>query len=140
MLSLNRHAALREATRCRVCVYGQVQFVGFRPAVYRWAVAQRLGGCVYNDSHGVVIEVEGPSKSVENFLQGLDHAMPRLARIDRLHHETIPPRGDTVFVITPSCTVTHADAAVTVDTAVCDACLREMRWPVDRRHRHALIN
>ena len=45
--------------RARFVVTGTVQGVGFRPFVYRIAVRERLGGFVWNDSHGVTIEVEG---------------------------------------------------------------------------------
>ena len=44
--------------RRRVRVAGTVQGVGFRPWVYRLAVARRLAGYVLNDSRGVVIEIE----------------------------------------------------------------------------------
>ncbi|MEM7624076.1 MAG: carbamoyltransferase HypF [Planctomycetota bacterium] len=140
MLSPIRHPASIEAVRYHVRVRGQVQGVGFRPAVYRWAAAQGLTGCVYNDTHGAVVEVEGPAERVEAFLRGLAGAMPRLVRIDYLHHQAVPIRGDTAFIITPSRDSVVADAAVTVDTAVCDACLHEMRSPQNRRHGHALIN
>ena len=45
--------------RARVRVTGTVQGVGFRPYVYRLAGELSLGGFVLNDTHGVLIEVEG---------------------------------------------------------------------------------
>ncbi|MEZ5578452.1 MAG: acylphosphatase [Candidatus Competibacteraceae bacterium] len=46
--------------RRAIQISGQVQGVGFRPFVYRLAVARRLSGFVRNDGAGVTIEIQGP--------------------------------------------------------------------------------
>jgi hydrogenase maturation protein HypF len=46
-------------TRLRIRVAGIVQGVGFRPCVYALVTRLRIGGCVSNDSQGVLIEAEG---------------------------------------------------------------------------------
>ena len=51
-------------TRTRLRVTGTVQGVGFRPFVYRHAVALGLRGFVRNDSAGVLIEVEGDADGI----------------------------------------------------------------------------
>ena len=56
--------AAAATTRERLRVTGTVQGVGFRPFVYRHAVALGLAGYVLNDSAGVLIEVEGPAERV----------------------------------------------------------------------------
>ena len=48
--------------RLRVEIHGAVQGVGFRPFVYRLATELGLAGWVLNDTAGVFIEVEGPSR------------------------------------------------------------------------------
>ena len=49
--------------RTRLRVTGTVQGVGFRPFVYRHAVALGLSGTVCNDSAGVLIDVEGDAEA-----------------------------------------------------------------------------
>ena len=49
--------------RCQLRVTGTVQGVGFRPFVYRQAIALGLAGFVRNDSAGVLIEVEGHTQA-----------------------------------------------------------------------------
>ncbi|HEY2651640.1 MAG TPA: acylphosphatase, partial [Solirubrobacteraceae bacterium] len=66
------------ARRSRVRVTGTVQGVGFRPYVYRLAGELGLGGYVLNDSHGVLLEVEGNGEAVEQFLARLGPDAPPL--------------------------------------------------------------
>ncbi len=55
-------------------------------------------------------------------------------------HEDIPALGATAFEILPSLTAGPTEAQVTPDTATCEACLRELLDPGDRRHRYPFIN
>ena len=68
--------------RWRLSVRGQVQGVGFRPQVYRTALALQLTGFVRNDGDGVTIEVEG-ARSGE-FAAALRADLPPL-EIGRAH-------------------------------------------------------
>ena len=62
-------AAVSEPSRVRrrVVVRGVVQGVGFRPHVYSLARRLDLAGAVWNDSRGVVVEVEGRPLDVAAF-------------------------------------------------------------------------
>ena len=53
-------------------VTGTVQGVGFRPFVFRHAVALGLVGFVRNDSSGVLIEVEGAEAEVAELCRLLE--------------------------------------------------------------------
>jgi hydrogenase maturation protein HypF len=72
-MSAHAHAGVevRVARRARARVEGTVQGVGFRPYVYRLADAHGLAGFVLNDTHGVLLEVEGSAGDVAGFLMRL---------------------------------------------------------------------
>ncbi len=68
---------------------GIVQGVGFRPFVYGLATRLDLKGWVLNTSSGVVIEVEGASSTLEEFLQDLVRKAPPLSRIEQIESHPI---------------------------------------------------
>src|SRR5262249_46044190 len=85
--------------RLRVTVRGLVQGVGFRPFVYRRAVGHRLAGWVVNGREGVVIELEGPSSSLDSFLDGFAEAAPPNASIEAIDVRPAPVVGGARFRI-----------------------------------------
>ena len=122
-------------------VTGTVQGVGFRPFVYRHAVALGLAGYVLNDSAGVLIEVEGPSERVAELARRLVDDAPPLARVAGVVAERIQPCGtDAGFRIVESRDAGSADVPISIDTTVCDDCLTEVDDPSDRRHGYAFTN
>jgi hydrogenase maturation protein HypF len=126
--------------RARVRVNGTVQGVGFRPYVYRLAGELSLGGFVLNDSHGVLIEVEGSAATVAEFLSRLGPEAPPLAALERVVVDERAPVGDSAFVIRASPAGGVPDAPVACDTAPCTDCLRELGDRSDRRFRYPFIN
>jgi len=127
--------------RVRLEITGQVQGVGFRPYVYRLAVQAGLAGWVLNGPGGVVIEAQGPAGAVDGFTRRLPSELPALARIASLRSAPAAVRAaERGFEIRPSEGGELADAQVTVDTATCPDCLREMNAPADRRRRYPFIN
>lgn len=130
-----------EMQRRRIIVQGIVQGVGFRPFVYAQAHAYHLAGFVYNDSGGVTIEVEGTSQALGQFVKALCHDAPPLARIDRIHADPLPVRGETHFDILHSQeNGKDRHAFISPDAALCSDCLRELFDPTDRRYRYPFIN
>ena len=127
-------------TRVRVRVTGAVQGVGFRPYVYRLAGELGLGGFVFNDPAGVVIEAEGAESAVGRLLARLAAEAPPLARLERVVSEPRPPVGERGFRIAASPRGGTPDVAITPDTATCEACRRELFDPGDRRFRYPFIN
>ena len=125
--------------RTRVNVVGLVQGVGFRPFVWREAVARGLGGFVGNDADGVVLEVEGPPDRVSALVTALS-SPPPLARVDGVSCTPLPVVGDTAFVIRDSDLTGARRALVSPDTATCADCLRELHDPADRRYLHPFVN
>ncbi|MBU8921461.1 MAG: carbamoyltransferase HypF [Bacteroidales bacterium] len=126
--------------RLRLVVRGRVQGVGFRPAVYRFANEAGVSGSVLNTGSGVVIEIEGDGRSIEEFGRLLIEEAPPLARIDSIEPERIAVTGCSGFVIAESKGGTSRDALFPVDTAVCEDCLRELADPSDPRFRYPFIN
>lgn len=123
----------------RVTVRGIVQGVGFRPFVYNLASRLGLGGTVRNVSHGVEIELEGAPAAVDEFLEHLGADAPRLAHIDDVHVVDIEPRGRCGFEIQGS-REGEGFVPISPDIATCDACLREILDPGDRRFGYPFTN
>lgn len=126
--------------RLRIRVYGIVQGVGFRPFVYKEAVALELAGFVCNDANGVIIEAEGPKERLETLTKRLVSHAPLLARIDHIETKKIAKRGEKRFQICKTLQGGVCHTAISPDIAVCDACLAQMRNPADRRYEYYLIN
>jgi hydrogenase maturation protein HypF len=126
--------------RCAIRVRGAVQGVGFRPTVYRLARTAGLAGLVRNDGAGVWIEVEGPAHAVLRFPDAVRAGAPPLARIDALEVTRLAPRGDRGFRVERTGDGAETGATIPADAATCDACLRELFDPADRRHRYPFIN
>ena len=128
-------------TRTLLRVTGTVQGVGFRPFVYRHAVALGLAGSVRNDSAGVLIDVEGEPERIAELTRVLTEEAPPLARIATVTWEHAVPRGERDgFSIVESDASGTPSVPVSVDTATCDDCLAEIDDPADRRYRYPFTN
>lgn len=132
--------AKRTIERRCIHVQGIVQGVGFRPFVYGQALHRQLAGFVLNDSQGVTIEVEGALDALEDFQDALQRDAPPLARIDSIAVQVIPTCGGGRFVIAHSQASHERLALISADTAACDACVRELFDPADRRYGYPFIN
>lgn len=119
---------------------GTVQGVGYRPFVYRRAVALGLSGWVGNDSRGVVLEVEGPREALDALLLALRQEAPVLAIVDDVEAVAVPVRGDAGFVVVASTAGDGTDVHVSTDVAPCPSCRAEMLDPTDRRAGYPFIN
>ncbi|MBV8959374.1 MAG: carbamoyltransferase HypF, partial [Actinobacteria bacterium] len=126
--------------RVRLRVTGTVQGVGFRPFVYRHAVALGLSGSVCNDSGGVLIEAEGPALQISELQRLLTDHPPPLARVYAVVAQPLPLVDETGFLIVESVDDGASDVPVSVDTATCDDCLTELFDPANRRHRYPFVN
>jgi len=120
-------------------IKGVVQGVGFRPFVYGLATDLNLKGWVLNTSSGVVIEVEGPSSSLDEFLHDLVRKAPPLSRIEQIESQPIHQNRYARFEIHES----KAEAGyvlISPDIATCKACLGDLFNPDDRRYRYPFTN
>lgn len=125
---------------CRVRVRGTVQGVGYRPFVYRTALALDVGGWVLNDSEGVAIHAEGADERIHAFVSRLRHAAPPGATIASVDVEPAAPIGFPTFTIRASPQWGPPVTRISADLPTCEACLRELADPDDRRHGYPYIN
>ncbi|MFI9152485.1 carbamoyltransferase HypF [Streptomyces sp. NPDC053367] len=125
-------------------VEGVVQGVGFRPFVYRTATALGLSGWVANVDGRVEGDVCGPAPVIEEFAARLRDDAPALARVRQVELTGSDGRavyGDG-FDVRRSAPGSRGPCVreVPPDAAICDACLRELRDPADRRYRYPFVN
>lgn len=125
----------------QVSFAGVVQGVGFRPALYRAAVALGIDGTVANNPAGVTAVVKGDDAAVEALVSRLRRELPPIARIDNIKVcDVTSPVGVTGFHILPSGHEKSADTTrISPDVAICPECLQDiMRQP--RRKGYFLTN
>ncbi|MGW6268425.1 MULTISPECIES: carbamoyltransferase HypF [unclassified Streptomyces] len=135
-----------ERSTFRFEVFGTVQGVGFRPFVHRLATRLGLDGWAANAEGRVVGEVAGSPDAVEEFTAGLRTETPALAQVRQVcvtpAREPAPPpaSGFTIRRSDVGHAVAHGPREIPPDAAICQACLRELLDPTDRRFRHPFIN
>ncbi len=125
--------------RLRVQIRGAVQGVGFRPFVYRLASDLGLHGWVVNSSSGVIIEVEGTSGVLDEFLLRVARECPPRAIVHGLESACLEPVGFSGFEIRESAGG-EKTALVLPDIATCADCLAEVFDPANRRYRYPFTN
>jgi hydrogenase maturation protein HypF len=121
-------------------VRGIVQGVGFRPFAYRLAHRFGLTGWVKNGTEGVEIHVEGARADVDAFTRALATEAPPAARVASTDVRDVPAASYASFDIRESEAQGSPTVRISPDLATCDACLRELFDPNDRRYRYPYIN
>lgn len=128
------------ASACSIRVRGVVQGVGFRPYVYRLARANALAGWVLNGEEGVEIYLEGAEPGLHSFVEELKMQPPPAANIAEIEVRSATPVGLNDFTIRESHNQHQPTVRISPDLTVCDACLKELFDPRDRRYRYPYIN
>ena len=128
------------ASACSIRVRGVVQGVGFRPFVYRLARANTLAGWVLNGEEGVEIFLEGAEPGLQAFVQDLKTQPPPAASIAEIEVHAAAPVGLSEFTIRKSQRRERPTVRISPDLPVCDACLKELFDPADRRYWYPYIN
>ncbi len=126
---------------CYWLLGGQVQGVGFRPFVYRLALAHRLSGWTRNLGGEVEILAQGRAESLRAFGHALLENAPPLARPVIHQHQSCPPQAELAgFEILASDAGQQPRIHLPPDYFICDDCLAELRDPSDRRFGYPFIN
>ena len=128
------------ASACSIRVRGVVQGVGFRPYVYRLARANTLAGWVLNGEEGVEIYLEGAERGLQAFVHKLKSQPPPAASIAEIEIRSAFPAGLREFTIRESQHQHRPTVRIAPDLPVCDACLKELFDPGDRRYWYPYIN
>jgi hydrogenase maturation protein HypF len=128
-------------TRAQILVRGIVQGVGFRPFVYSNASRNALTGRVRNNASGVLIDVEGNSADIEQFVREIEANPPPLSLIESIEcRDNLDPVDYADFLILESASEGEKLLPVSADVATCSDCLQELFDVHDRRHRYPFIN
>ena len=126
--------------RVRMEFEGIVQGVGFRPFLHQQADALGLTGWVLNSSAGVLLELEGETEHIDEYVRRVCEEGPPLSRVLTVRRRDLPTLGFSGFTIKPSLTDPNELTLLCPDVALCPDCLRELRNPVDRRYHYPFIN
>ncbi len=126
--------------RKRLEIKGIVQGVGFRPFIYRLAKNHKLKGFVFNNTKGVIVDLEGSHSNIETVLRKIKDQSPPLAQIKGIESKKLPIKGYKDFVIKYSRKEEEKITLVSPDIATCDSCSRELLDPSDRRYKYPFIN
>src|ERR1019366_6924823 len=126
--------------RLRAVIRGAVQGVGFRPFVHRLATELKLAGWVSNSNEGVVLEVEGSSAGLRQFLVRLGSEKPPLAVIHSLEPVFLDSVGLSGFSIRESGDSGAKTTIIQPDIATCADCLQEISHPQNRRYQYPFTN
>ena len=128
-----------DSSALRLHVHGVVQGVGFRPFVHRLASRHALAGWVRNRENGVEIVVAGDPEALNAFVRELRAEAPPLADIAGIDASPGDAYGATSFTIVTSTETSHDRQAVAPDVTTCDACVRELNDPANRRYHYPFI-
>ena len=120
-------------------VTGIVQGIGFRPFVSKLAHELGIVGTVRNDTNGVEIHIQGVDADCQLFVERLQSDLPMHGRIDTLQMEPTELQDLDDFTIILSQGV-KGNAFIGADMAPCEACLRDIQDPENRRFHYGFTN
>ncbi len=123
-----------------ITVLGMVQGIGFRPFVARLAEQLGVAGTVCNSGGIVKIIASATAEAVDSFVHRLRSQCPPGAQIFDVRQTPVPNGNFSGFHIIESESALTGAPILPADLPVCEACLKEMNDPSNRRHRYAFIS
>lgn len=129
----------------QIRVTGVVQGVGFRPFVYHLAKTLGLTGTVINDQQGVLVTLNAKPQQLSEFITALQRNPPTLADIQSItvNQQSTHDVGYQDFQILATHPIIEPSQPATflpIDAHICQACLKELHSPQDRRFGYPFIN
>ncbi|MGK7930611.1 MAG: carbamoyltransferase HypF [Microcystaceae cyanobacterium] len=125
--------------RLKITIKGAVQGVGFRPFIYCLATELSLTGWVNNTASGVTIEVEGNPSTLNLLIQRIKAEKPSAAYIQSLETQALNLYNYQSFEIRSSLDG-DKNTIILPDLSTCNACLKELFDPQNRRYHYPFIN
>lgn len=123
-----------------VKIYGIVQGVGFRPYIYKKAKEFEIKGWVNNCDASVIINLEGETKKVEEFIREVVEKPPKLSQIQKVEVNKKKLEGYEKFIIKKSTVSNTKLKFVLPDIATCDRCIADIFNEKSKRYRYAFTN
>lgn len=123
-----------------ITVLGMVQGIGFRPFVARLAEQLGVAGTVCNSGGVVKIIASATAEAVDIFVHRLRSQCPPGAQIFDVRQTSVSNRNFADFCIVESEDALTGLPVLPADLPVCEACLKEMSDPSNRRHLYAFIS
>lgn len=118
---------------------GEVQGIGFRPHVWRMAIACGVRGWVRNDGQGVSIYGCGTQAQLDQFISQVIQHSPG-EHPPTIHQQHLQPCSDNEgFVIQPSHTGGATNPTIPRDRSLCPHCRDELFDSHNRRHHYPFI-
>jgi hydrogenase maturation protein HypF len=123
----------------KITIHGLVQGVGFRPFIFRLALAHKLNGWVENRTDGVTLMINGTHKGILKFRDEMINTAPAASSIESVKIVKADSLKFSSFEIRNSEDLSDAVTEISPDIAVCPECLSDMK---DQAHRkdYPLIN
>lgn len=124
----------------KICVYGVVQGVGFRPFIAKLAKVHQIFGSVCNK--GSFVEIFAQGDDVMHFAQNIETKKPSRATILKIDVQDVATEKIfSQFTIIESDTRHEIqNSFVSPDIATCPTCAKELFDPNNRRYLHPFIN
>ena len=121
-------------------LFGTVQGIGFRPALYRLAKSHKLLGQISNTSSSVEGIFTGKKTHINAFLKLIPTNLPTLAKLEKLTLKHVKYRKFDYLTILKSTSNNKSSVDIPPDISVCKNCISEMLTPSDRRYNYPFIN
>jgi len=121
-------------------INGIVQGVGFRPLVYKLAMALGLEGIVENGQDGVHVYVNGSEAKAAELLSRILMEAPCHSHILEYDIKKIASQhfsGFSIRTVAPE--IASRSVQITPDMAMCPECRKELGDPSNRRYRYPFI-
>lgn len=123
-----------------ITMRGEVQGIGLRPRIKRWADALGLQGWVRNQGDQVEMQVSGTEPALQQLLAQLQGPQ-RVVQSARIAPDQSDPFTQPGFSILPGVSM-PADRLyqVPADRGICAVCLQEFHDPASSRHHYPFIS